>query len=290
MGTPCELRLEGPPERVREWAELVIAEVRRLEARYSRYREDSVLSAINRVAARGGSVTVDAETAALLDYAQTCHAQSGGRFDISSGLLRRAWRPGGTPAPDALHTLLQRVGWQRLRWERPHLHFDCAGMELDFGGIVKEYAVDRTASLLMEAGARHGLVNLGGDLRVFGPQANGRPWRIGIQHPRDPDALLLQLELSQGALASSEDYARGWVIDGQRYGHLLDPRSGWPVRHLAAVSVLAPLCVVAGSAASIGMLMDAQGPRWLADLGLEHIWVDAQGRQGGSLAPASSEG
>ncbi|MFO1253904.1 MAG: hypothetical protein U1E77_22815, partial [Inhella sp.] len=69
-----------------------------------------------------------------------------------------------------------------------------------------------------------------------------------------------------------------------------DPRSGWPVRHLAAVSVLAPLCVVAGSAASIGMLMDAQGPRWLADLGLEHIWVDAQGRQGGSLAPASSEG
>jgi thiamine biosynthesis lipoprotein len=296
MGTPCEIRLAaaGVAE-AEDLAQAAIAEVARLEARYSRYREDSDLSAINRAAAAGGSIAVDAETAALLDYADACHRQSGGLFDISSGILRRAWRFGADggrlPEPAQVQALLQHVGWQRVDWQRVHaptrlLRFPVPGMELDFGGIVKEYAVDRVAALLQGAGVAHGFVNLGGDVRALGPQPDGSPWRIGIRHPRQAGALLITLELSTGALASSGDYERCIVAGGRRYGHILDPRSGWPVRRMAAASVVAPLCVVAGSAATIAMLQDEGGPAWLQALGLPCLWMDVDGRCGGSLAPS----
>lgn len=290
MGSPCELQFHADSEaQARELAAAAIAEVQRLEARYSRYREDSALSAINRVAAVGGSCEVDEETAALLNYADTCYRESGGLFDISSGLLRRAWRFAEGRLPDAalIDSLRRRIGWHKLQWQAPLLHFSLPGMELDFGGVVKEYAVDRVAALLMGQGVRHGYVNLGGDIRVLGPQADGEPWRIGIRHPRRPGELLRSLSLSSGALASSGDYERCIVVDGVRYGHILNPHTGWPVRRMAAVSVLAPLCVVAGSAATIAMLKEDQGPPWLETLGLPALWVDVNGRCGGVLATSA---
>ncbi len=287
MGSPCEIQLfADDPEDARRVAALAIADVARLEARYSRYRDDSLLARINREAASGGAIEVDAETAALLDYAASCHRESDGLFDVTSGILRRAWRFDRSEPPDAaqIEELLERVGWHRLVWAPPVLSFPVPGMELDFGGIVKEYAVDRAAALCREAGARAGLVNLGGDLRVVGPRPGGAPWRIGIRHPRRPGALLCTLALHHGALASSGDYERCIVFEGVRYGHILDPRTGWPVRHLASVSVVADLCVVAGSAATIAMLKQERGPAWLADTGVPSLWVDVNGGIGGELA------
>jgi thiamine biosynthesis lipoprotein len=285
MGTPCELQLYAPRKSLaRKAAALAIADVQRLEARYSRYREDSLLSAINRCAAVGGQLAVDDETAHLLDYAQTCYELSDGLFDITSGLLRKAWnfREPRMPEPALIASLLQCVGWEKLRWERPVLAFPEPGMEIDMGGMVKEYAADRAATLCQSAGIAHGMVNLGGDIRILGPHPDGSPWRVGIRHPRRQDALLQTVELREGALASSGDYERCIVLDGVRYGHVLNPRTGWPVRHLAAVTVLAPLCVLAGSACTIGMLKEEDGPQWLASLGLEHLWVDVAGRVGGT--------
>ena len=286
MGSPCELLLAvAHPLAARHAVQAVIADVQRLEQRYSRYRDDSDLSALNRVAAAGGTTEVDDETAALLDYAHACHVHSGGRFDITSGLLRRVWRwsSGQLPAAAEVHALLGRVGWPRVTWQRPRLTFTVPGMELDLGGIVKEYAADRAAAWLVEAGISHALVNLGGDVRVAGPQPDGQPWRIGIRDPHRPGQLLVTLSLSQGALTSSGDYERCIVVDGVRHGHILDPRTGWPVQGLAAASVVAPLAVVAGSASTIAMLMGRDGPAWLARSGLLHLWVDADGRAGGPL-------
>ena len=286
MGSPCEIQLFASDEtRARRAADAAIADVARLEARYSRYRHDSLLSDINRIAARGGSIEVDAETASLLDYAATCHAESDGLFDITSGILRRAWRFDRAQLPDAaeIAALKARIGWQRLRWETPRLVFPEPGLELDFGGVVKEYAVDRAAALCIELGMRHGVVNLGGDIKVIGPRADGQPWRIGFKHPRSSTTLLDTVELSDGALASSGDYERCIVVDGVRYGHILNPLSGWPVRHLAAVSVVADFCVIAGSASTIAMLKEDAGAAWLAALGLRHLWVDVDGRSGGDL-------
>lgn len=286
MGTPCEIQLFADTQAIAEQlAEQVIADVRRLEARYSRYRQDSYLSMLNGIAATGGSISVDAETSALLDYAEACYQASDGLFDITSGILRQAWRPTATSLPEAtqLEQLLGRIGWHKLRWEAPMLHFPVPGMEIDFGGIVKEYAVDRAASLCEAAGVHHGFINLGGDLRVIGARPDGSPWQIGIRHPRAKDSLVATLSLGSGALASSGDYERCIVIDGVRYGHILNPRTGWPVQTLASVSVHAPLCVVAGSAATIAMLKETAGPAWLDDMAMANLWVNLAGEIGGSL-------
>jgi len=286
MGTPCEIQLFAKSHTsAKRIAEIAIADVRRLEARYSRYRSDSLLSKINKVAASGGEISVDAETAGLLNYAATCHEQSAGLFDISSGILRQAWQfaEGQLPDQTQIEGLLEKVGWHKLYWEAPLLAFPIAGMELDFGGIVKEYAVDRAAALCLNAGARHGIINLGGDIKLIGPRPDGNPWRVGIAHPRQPGSVLETLLLNQGAVASSGDYERCIVVEGVRYGHVLNPKTGWPVRHLASVSVVGDLCVVAGSASTIAMLKEEEGPAWLEAMGLPHLWVDVHGNSGGSL-------
>ena len=210
MGSPCEIQLDRLPRRdgaaeagvvAEEAADeavlaAAVAEVERLEARYSRYRETSFLAEINRVAAVGGELAVDPETAGLLDYAATCHAESGGLFDVTSGILRRAWRfkEDRLPSPGEVDALLEHVGFGKLEWRNPILSFSVAGLELDFGGIVKEYAADRVAALLQQAGRSHALVNLGGDIRVAGPRVDGRPWQIGILWDKDPRLALPLIE------------------------------------------------------------------------------------------------
>jgi len=287
MGTSCDIQLFARTKaKARRVADAAIADVRRLEAVYSRYKADSFLSEINRVAATGGSISVDDETASLLDYAVACYEQSDGLFDITSGILRRAWKfdQGKLPEQSLIDELLDKVGWHKVSWNRPVLSFSVPGMEIDFGGVVKEYAVDRAAALCYAQGVKQGVVNLGGDLKVIGPRDDGSPWRVGIRHPRDKDALLDTLLLYEGALASSGDYERCIMVDGVRYGHVLNPKTGWPVRHLASVSVVGDFCVVAGSASTIAMLKEDQGTEWLQDLGLPHLWVDVHGETGGSIA------
>jgi len=287
MGTSCSLLFYAQQNgRAKQLANQVIKDVQRLEKRYSRYRQDSFLSKINRVAAIGGSISVDIETAGLLNYAAACYNQSDGLFDITSGVLRRLWRFDSQclPSEEAIAALLQTIGWEKLTWRPPVLTFLMPGMEIDFGGIVKEYAVDRVASHCWSAGIRHGIINLGGDIKIIGPQADGSPWRVGIRHPRSPDETLSTLLLTQGALASSGDYERCIIIDGVRYGHIINPKTGWPVQFLASVSVVGDFCVVAGSGSTIAMLKEEQGPQWLIDLGLDHVWMDIQNNIGGTLS------
>jgi thiamine biosynthesis lipoprotein len=258
----------------RRAAEHAIADVLRIEAKYSRYRDDSVTSRIN-AAAGGSPVAIDRETHALLGYADQCHVQSDGLFDITSGVLRRAWNfrrdPPRVPSPAELAALLPLVAWADVEWDERSVRLRRAGMEIDFGGIGKEYAADRAATILLDHGLRHGFVDLGGDIRAIGPQPDGTPWRAGVRHPRVAGAAVAAFDLSEGALATSGDYERYFDVDGKRYCHILDPRTGMPVRHWQSISVAAPLCVVAGSCATIAMLrgegaasfLDAQGVAWL---------------------------
>jgi thiamine biosynthesis lipoprotein len=283
MASHCEVRLfASDADTARAWSDAAIAEVRRIEAKYSRYRDDSVTTVINR-AAGGDPVEVDVETAGLIDFGAALHAQSEGCFDLTSGVLRRVWdfKVQRLPAQQQIEAVLPLIGWSKVEWRDGRLRLPQAGMEIDFGGIGKEYAADRAGTALLESGAAHGLVNLGGDVRVIGPTPDGSPWRIAIQHPRGrPGQTLARLDVASGALATSGDYERFIVVDGRRYCHVMDPRSGWPVGAFQSVSVVAPLTIAAGACATVAMLypiedaldfLEAQGVRYLA--------IDASGQR-----------
>jgi thiamine biosynthesis lipoprotein len=281
MAAEHELQLHAnDAAHARRAADAAIADVLRIEAKYSRYRDDSVTTAINR-AAGGAAVAIDAETAALLRYADRCHALSDGAFDITSGVLRRVWNFGATrpqlPSPEAVEATRQLIGWPRVEWDERTVRLPDAGMEIDFGGIGKEYAADRAATLLAEYGIAHALVNLAGDVRALGSQPGGAPWRIGIVHPRVTGGVIGDVEIADAAVATSGDYERYVEIDGRRYCHILDPRTGWPVDHWQSASVVAPLCIVAGSSATMAMLR-ADADAFLREQGLRFLLVDKKGR------------
>lgn len=289
MGSPCSLHLyTATLAQADAVAAAMQQEVQRLEHKYSRYRDDSITAAIRAAALQSRSITVDAETASLLDYAHTLWEQSEGRFDITSGVLREVWRfpQGPVPPPEAVNAVLPRVGWQHVRRDGELLWFDRPGMELDFGGFVKEYAADAAAAIAIQQGVAHGLVELGGDIRVIGPHPDGRPWAIGIRHPRLPGQVWATLALAEGALASSGDYERCIVQDGQRYGHVLDPRTGWPVQGLVAVSAVADHCLLAGSLTTLGLLLADEALAWLDTLATPWLAMDAAGHIYGRLPPA----
>ncbi len=279
MASACEVVIAAADERsARCIAAAAINEVARIEAKYSRYRPGSIVSRIN-AAAGLAMVECDDETWSLLDYADALYRSSDGLFDITSGVLRQAWnfKLAQLPGEAALERARRLIGWPRVERRDHHVRLPEAAMEIDFGGFGKEYAADRAGALMSQQGALHGYVNLAGDLRVIGPKPDGQPWLIGIQHPRRKDQLIATLPVVQGGLATSGDYERFFELDGQRYCHVLDPRSGRPVTHWQTVSVLAPLAVMAGNCSTIAMLKQADGLAFLGACGMDYLAVDHLG-------------
>jgi len=284
MGGPCRLRVDCEDEHAAGGAiHAAEAEVRRLERKYSRYLPESLTSEINRLAGASSTVAIDKETAGLLNYAQTLWCESEGMFDLTSGVLRRAWdfKSSRLPAQSEVDALLPLVGWGRVEWDESQVRLPLRGMELDFGGCVKEYACDSASAVMCQHGIKHALVDLAGDMSAVGGQGasdgSGEPWTIAIRHPARKNEAIARLPLMTGGLASSGDYERCIEIDGRRYGHILNPKTGWPVRGLSSVSIVADQCLVAGSSATLALLMpDEEALAWLESLGVSWLAVDAQ--------------
>jgi FAD:protein FMN transferase len=276
MGSPCELALYLEESS----AQVILAELRALisgyEAKYSRYKVTSELSRINSSA--GSRQKVDDETAALLNYAEVLYQQSDGYFDITSGILRKIWnfKKPILPSRSERDAILPFVGWQKVRWEPPFLMLP-KGMELDFGGIVKEYVADTVAALCRQKNIHHGLINLGGDIHVIGSHPGGKPWQVGIQHPLKFGKSIVNLEIFQGALATSGDYERSIVINNKRYSHLLNPFTAEAIEtSWASVSVIASQCIVAGSYSTIALLKSANAnehSQWLEKSELAYLGI-----------------
>ena len=273
MASPCEALIDTRDTAV---AQLVAAAVSneafRIEQKFSRYRADNVVHAINN--ADGVAVEVDAETADLLDYAARCYEESDGLFDVTSGVLRRVWKFDGSdrlPEPTAVTEVLKLVGWRKVNWQRPRLRLE-PGMEIDFGGIGKEYAVDRAARLGAEAGGVPVLVNFGGDLCATGPRRDGAPWNVAIENPAT-DTVLPPFTLERGGVATSGDARRYLLRDGLRYGHILDPRSGWPVQDAPrSVTTVAASCGAAGLLSTLAILQGKGAETFLREKHVTH-WV-----------------
>lgn len=271
MASPCEVLLETDDMQLaRRIGQTAAKEAWRIEEKFSRYRADSIVTRINTAA--GAPVTVDAETAALIDYAAKCYALSERRFDITSGVLRRLWNfkvADRIPDAAAITALLPLIGFDKLNWQSPVLTLPI-GMEIDLGGIGKEYAVDRTFQLLRAKVGGAVLVNFGGDLRASAAPAAG-PWRIGVERPDQQHEAQFALMLQGGGLATSGNTHRYLMIDGVRYGHILDPRTGWPIRDAPlSVTVAAADCTTAGMFCTFAMLQGANAEQFLDNEGLQY--------------------
>jgi len=276
MASPCEVLVDSEDPAVAE-AALRIAweEALRVEQKFSRYRSDNIIQTINRAA--GKPVPVDEETSALLEYASTYYAMSDGMFDITSGVLRRVWTFDGSsrvPSESSIRDVLRNVGWERVRWENGTLQMP-EGMEIDLGGIGKEYAVDRAATLT--AAALDGtsvVVNFGGDLVATGPRRDGRAWGVGVDDPDRPGvAALYRIELPHGGLATSGDARRYVIWKGKRLGHILNPKTGWPIEDAPrAITVLSGTCLEAGTLSPLAYLQGPGAREFLTAQGVQ-FWI-----------------
>ena len=275
MASPCEILIETDNKQLaRQLTQLACNEAKRIEYKYSRYRADSVISAIN--TSHGEPMAIDDETWRLLSFANTCYQLSEGMFDITSGVLGKAWHFDGSdrlPSQSDIDALLTLIGWQRVELTAEYVTLP-AGMQLDVGGIGKEYAVDRVAALVSEQAPEVSVVvNFGGDIRVTRRRINDQPWYIGIENPLKAEQGDTLVKIFQGGLATSGDARRYLLHEGKRYSHILNPKTGCPVDEPPrSVTVAADSCTQAGLLATLAMLQGKGAEDFLASQGLTH-WV-----------------
>ncbi|MFK8051286.1 MAG: FAD:protein FMN transferase [Halioglobus sp.] len=271
MASPCEILIAVEEEEAaRNLTEIAAHEAWRIEQKFSRYRDDGIVALIN---SSSSPVKVDAETAHLLDFAYQCFELSDGLFDITSGILRKVWRfDGGSqlPSTEDVKSLLHFVGLGQASWNSPEFYLP-SGMQIDFGGIGKEYAVDKVLGLLRERLDAPMLVNFGGDIATNRFREH-RPWLVGVENPIDDDAQAL-LEIRSGGLATSGSSHRYIVNNGRRYSHVLNPLTGWPVEGPPlSVTVAASNCTMAGMLATYAMLQGENAESYLEEQGVR-FWA-----------------
>jgi len=266
MGSPCELLIETNDESVAKTATDIVAhEAWRIEDKFSRYLPHNIVHKINN--SDGRAVRVDDETANLIDFATSLFEMSECRFDITSGVLRKVWKfDGGDQLPDKadVKAALEQVGWSKATWRRPELILR-RDMQIDLGGVGKEYAVDKAANLLGENYSGACLLNFGGDLVATGAPRDSDGWQVGIEaFDAESGRAKRLIYLKNGGLATSGDARRFVRKDGIRYGHILDPTTGWPVVNAPrSITIAADTCTQAGMIATLAMLKGTQAEEFL---------------------------
>jgi thiamine biosynthesis lipoprotein len=261
MASPCEVLIDTlEPDLAKHIGECVAKEAVRVEQTFSRYRKDNLIYQINN--SYGRPIQIDQELADLLKFADNCYQLSNGLFDITSGVLRKVWRFDGSdniPSRKQAKALLPFIGWDKVDWNNQQITLP-EGMEIDLGGIGKEYAVDRSATLVQQSYSVPVLINFGGDLFSTQVPNNKEAWQVGVEAIGGAKENAI-IQLKHGGLATSGDARRFLLRKGVRYSHVLNPRTAWPVSHApSSVTVAAPRCIDAGFLSTLAMLQgkDAQ--------------------------------
>ncbi len=289
MGTTVTIEALGPArDRLDDAVAAAFAEMARIEALMTPHRPESDVA---RLSAAPQAANVSPETAAVITLGLEMAARSGGAFDLTLGRLKELWgieaENPRVPAPGEIAAALEGTGPGALgvtgtvvRKRTPRLH-------IDLGGIAKGYAVDRALAVLRAHGVTSAAVNAGGDIGLLGSKL-GRPWRIGVQHPRRAGAVLTTVEAVDRAVVTSGDYERFFERDGRRYHHLFDPHSGYPADRCQSVTVLAPTAMLADAlATALFVLGPEPGLALLHDYpGVDALIVAADGRRYATAALA----
>ncbi len=273
LGTTCELQyVRADSQAAQRFETEAIAWVASFEAKYSRFRPDSVVSRIN-AAAGGDWVEVDAEMDGMLNFCASMHFLTKGVMDATAAPLLRLWDYKAAtpriPSDQEIAAALRLVGWAKVQRAPGKVRLPEEGMCLDFGGWGKEYAVDAIAALAKAHGLTSALIDFGHDLMAVGA-APGKPgWHIGLEDPANPAGPCKgSLAAANVGVAASGDYLRGFTIGGKRYGHIVDPRTGRPVGNgCRQVTVVAPTCLQAGVLSTAVFILGPQeGLRLTADI------------------------
>jgi thiamine biosynthesis lipoprotein len=231
------------------------------ECRYSRYVDSSLICAIN-AAAGHHAVAIDEELVSMFKLCDWFHWTSQGLFDPTMLPLILLWdyqkESPKVPDPKAVLATRELIEWKAVKRKGTSVMLPREGMALDIGGIGKEYAVDRVLEMAVDAGIRNMMVDFGHDVRAIGSPPEGGPWRVGLEDPRDPGQCWSGVGVTGMAIATSGNYARGFEWHGKRYGHVLDPRTGYPVDNgCLSVSVVAPTCTEAGILSTVALILGA---------------------------------
>lgn len=261
LGTRCSVQYSATSAaQAQAFETAAVGWVAAFEAKYSRFRPDSLLSRINSAAGLA-PVAIDAEMEGLLALCDRLHFMTQGVLDPTALPLLRLWDYKAVnprlPTEDELVAAQRLVGWKKVQRTPDHVFLPERGMALDFGGFGKEWAVDIVAQIARDHGLPAALVDFGHDLRAFGVPPGRPAWHIGLEDPANPGATKGSLALTQGqGVASSGDYLRRVLIDGVRYGHIVDPRSGRPVVNgCLQATVIAPTCLLAGVLATAAFVL-----------------------------------
>ncbi|MGA2193136.1 MAG: FAD:protein FMN transferase [Nitrospirota bacterium] len=231
-------------EEVRSAVDAAFGEVTRVDVLMSTYKPESQLNEIN---AHAGISPVKADPEVIENVKDAVYvaAVTGGAFDPTVGPLVKLWKIGSEnarlPSPGEIERAKALVDYRQIKIdeEQGTIFIAKKGGSIDLGGIAKGYASDRAVESLKKSGIKGGIVACAGDLKVFGLRPDGRPWRVGIRHPRDKEALLAKVDLTDAATSTSGDYERYFIKDGVRYHHIIDPSTGYPARGLISVTVIA---------------------------------------------------
>ena len=244
MGTSCTLVAVLPGGEAPRGAEVLQAaedELRRLEGLFSTWIEASEISGLNRAAA-GEEVPLSSDSLAVLRRSEELYRRTGGAFDITAGPLISGWRraaeAGRLPDRDELDELRASSRWQDLELMERGAVKTRGTARVDIDGVAKGYAIDQAAAAMRRAGAAGGMVEVGGDLRVFGDSPAAGGWPVAVHDPsaEEPAA---EIEITEGAVCTSGGYARFVEIEGRRYSHILDPRTGEPAEQVVSATVVA---------------------------------------------------
>lgn len=261
MGTLVEVRCWAEPETALRAAAAAFAEVRRLQALLSRFEPESELNRLHRQAGEK-AVSVSADLFAVLSGAREIAEASGGAFDFTCGAWMELWqeavRQGRLPTEEETREARQRVGWNHVRLDpsRRAVRLDRPGIRLDLGAAGKGCAVDAAVRILQAEGVSRGLVDAGGNFKIFGFD---ELQSAGVEDPTDPDSLCATVDMVLPAIASSANSTRFAEIRGRRYGHVLDPRTGWPIEAARGATVLAD-SAFAADCLSTALMVDGADP------------------------------
>lgn len=277
MGTIVQIKVSvgvnGNAKKVGEAIDRAFAEIARVESIFSVYDPASEISRINRLE-KSETLKISAEAFYLIDKAMEYSVKTDGAFDITVKPLIDIWARakahGIVPSDEYIKYAMEKVDPSSVLLDRAGLtiSFEKDGMALDLGGVAKGYAVDRAIETLKDNGIKDAIVNSGGDMYCLGARSKRQLWSVGIRHPRDSGSIFLELELRNKAIDTSGDYEKYYILDGKRYSHIIDPRSGRPIGDkVVSASVIADDAMTADILATTLCILGRDGLSIISKIG-----------------------